>query len=145
MTEALCIEWAKTRARAWRWTEEVDLVEEEMRRVLDFQNWKAEWWKGLISEHPGVMDESLREGLVAYAECQSQIQLDLRRRFSTNWCYVPEYIQDGRDGLGTILADTAVESGAEDDGEEEVDPDDPVPEVAWDVEVVASFVEEYLA
>ncbi|KAJ7315117.1 hypothetical protein DFH08DRAFT_715859 [Mycena albidolilacea] len=145
MTEALRIEWAKTRARAWRWTEEVDLVEEEMRRVLDFQNWKAEWWKGLISERPGVMDESLREGLVAYAERQSRIQLDLRRRFSTNWRYVPEYIQDGRDSLGTIPADTAVESGAEDDGEEEVDPDDPVPEVARDVEVVASFVEEYLA
>ncbi|KAJ7300391.1 hypothetical protein DFH08DRAFT_725373, partial [Mycena albidolilacea] len=41
MAEALQIEWAKTRARAWRWTEEVDLVEEEMRRVLEFQRWKA--------------------------------------------------------------------------------------------------------
>ncbi|KAJ7699783.1 hypothetical protein B0H14DRAFT_3100193 [Mycena olivaceomarginata] len=44
MAEALRIEWAKTRARAWRWTEEVDLVEEEMRRVLAFLNWKANHW-----------------------------------------------------------------------------------------------------
>ncbi|KAJ7791277.1 hypothetical protein B0H14DRAFT_3567333 [Mycena olivaceomarginata] len=47
MAEALHIEWAKTRARAWRWTEEVDLVE-EMRRVLAFLNWKANHWTSLM-------------------------------------------------------------------------------------------------
>ncbi|KAJ7437005.1 hypothetical protein FB451DRAFT_1193532 [Mycena latifolia] len=34
MTEALRIEWAKTRARAWRATEEVDLLEEEVTEAL---------------------------------------------------------------------------------------------------------------
>jgi hypothetical protein len=147
MTEALRIEWAKTRARAWRWTEEVDLVEEEMRRVLEFQNWKAQWWMTLVSERPGVTDENLREGLAAYAERQSQIQLDLRQRFATNWRYLPQYIQDGRESLGTLPADATVESGDEEDGdeEEEMDPDDPVPEVARDTQIVASFVEESLA
>ncbi|KAJ7720502.1 hypothetical protein B0H14DRAFT_3098545 [Mycena olivaceomarginata] len=147
MTEALRIKWAKTRARAWRWTEEVDLVEEEMRRVLEFHNWKAQWWMTLVSEHPGVTDENLREGLAAYAERQSQIQLDLRQRFATNWRYLPQYIQDGRESLGTLPADATVESGDEEDGdeEEEMDPDDPVPEVARDTQIVASFVEESLA
>jgi hypothetical protein len=101
--------------------------------------------EGSHQRTPGGDGREPAEGLVAYAERQSRIQLDLRRRFSTNWRYVPEYIQDGWDSLGTIPADTAVESRAEDDGQEEVDPDDPVPEVARDVEVVASFVEEYLA
>ncbi|KAJ6554112.1 hypothetical protein B0H10DRAFT_2241606, partial [Mycena sp. CBHHK59/15] len=38
MNEALRVEWAKTRARAMRWHEEVDLLEEEMRRVLPVFN-----------------------------------------------------------------------------------------------------------
>jgi hypothetical protein len=142
MTEALCIEWAKTRAWAWRWTEEVDLVEEEMQRVLEFQNWKAQWWMTLVSECPGVMDKNLQEGLTAYAERQSQIQLDLRQRFATNWRYLPQYIQDGWESLETLPADATVESG---DEEDEMNPDDPVPEVARDTQIVVSFVEESLA
>jgi len=38
------VEWAKTKARADRWHEEVLLVSEEMCRVLYFFQWKAEWW-----------------------------------------------------------------------------------------------------
>ena len=37
-------EWAKSRAQAARATEEVLLLREEMRRVLDFLGWKADWW-----------------------------------------------------------------------------------------------------
>ncbi|KAJ7601666.1 hypothetical protein DFH06DRAFT_939375, partial [Mycena polygramma] len=39
------VEWMRARARAERWREEVILVEEEMRRVLEFCRWKAQWWK----------------------------------------------------------------------------------------------------
>ncbi|KAF7300835.1 hypothetical protein MKEN_01309400 [Mycena kentingensis (nom. inval.)] len=45
MDEALRIEWARTRARALRWNEELDLLEEEMRRILAFFSWRAEWWE----------------------------------------------------------------------------------------------------
>ncbi|KAJ7885141.1 hypothetical protein B0H14DRAFT_2564086 [Mycena olivaceomarginata] len=38
------IEWTKARARADRWREELILLEEEMRRVLEFCGWKARWW-----------------------------------------------------------------------------------------------------
>ncbi|KAG2028626.1 hypothetical protein BDR03DRAFT_818726, partial [Suillus americanus] len=38
------VEWCKSRARALRWAEEVDLLQEEMRRVLQFFNWQANWW-----------------------------------------------------------------------------------------------------
>lgn len=41
--EILQAEWAKSRARATRWTEEVMLLKEEMRRALAFLNWRAQW------------------------------------------------------------------------------------------------------
>ncbi|KAJ7817193.1 hypothetical protein B0H14DRAFT_3474826 [Mycena olivaceomarginata] len=44
MVEALRLEWAKTRARAWRWTEEVDLLKQEMDQVGRFLRWKETWW-----------------------------------------------------------------------------------------------------
>ncbi|KAJ6575811.1 hypothetical protein B0H10DRAFT_1837609 [Mycena sp. CBHHK59/15] len=68
MTEALRIEWARTRARAWRWTEEVDLLEEEMRRVLEFLKWRAGWWMSLVDQRPEVVEDVvLQEGFTAYA------------------------------------------------------------------------------
>ncbi|KAJ7613253.1 hypothetical protein DFH06DRAFT_1274591 [Mycena polygramma] len=115
MTEALRIEWAKTRARAWRWTEEVDLVEEEMRRVLEFLAWKSLWWLEQIDQRPDVVaDEILREGFTAYARRQSRMQTELRSRFVESWKDVPH-------------ADGAV------------------PEEATDLQTVASFVEDSLA
>ncbi|KAJ7330528.1 hypothetical protein DFH08DRAFT_708944, partial [Mycena albidolilacea] len=152
MAEALRIEWAKTRARAWRWTEEVDLVEEEMRRVLEFQRWKAEWWMGLMNQHPSAADDqTLREGGTAYARRQSKMQLDLRRRFEENWKDLPRYIQLGRDSLGKIPPEAEGEIGAaageeeEEEEEEEEDAEAAVPEVAADAQLIASFVEESLA
>jgi hypothetical protein len=42
---ALRIEWCKARARAQRWSEEVRLLLEEMRRILEFLNWRATFWE----------------------------------------------------------------------------------------------------
>jgi hypothetical protein len=39
------VEWAKARARVMRWKEELLLVQEEMRRVLEYHKWKAAWWR----------------------------------------------------------------------------------------------------
>ena len=41
----LRVEWARSRARVKRSSEEVRLLREEMRRVLSYLDWKAEWWK----------------------------------------------------------------------------------------------------
>ncbi|KAJ7659688.1 hypothetical protein DFH06DRAFT_956627, partial [Mycena polygramma] len=79
MTEALRIEWAKTRARAWRWME-------EMRRVLEFLAWKSLWWLEQIDQRPDVVaDEILREGFTAYTHRQSRMQTELRSRFVESW------------------------------------------------------------
>ncbi|KAJ7099168.1 hypothetical protein C8R44DRAFT_747853 [Mycena epipterygia] len=148
MTEALRIEWAKTRARAWRWTEEVDLVEEEMRRVLLFLDWKAAWWLTLIDECPVVVeDETMREGFKAYALRQSRMQRSLKSRFEGNWKDVAQYIELGRAGLGQIPEEDEQEAEGQTERDTDVDVggDAPVPEVARDTETIASFVEESLA
>ncbi|KAG1725918.1 hypothetical protein EDB19DRAFT_1897703 [Suillus lakei] len=48
------IEWCKSRARVLHWAEEVDLLQEEMRWVLQFFNWQANWWEeqGVLQVHP---------------------------------------------------------------------------------------------
>ncbi|KAJ6494502.1 hypothetical protein C8R45DRAFT_1135355 [Mycena sanguinolenta] len=64
--ESLRIEWGKARARAHRWTEEVDLLEEEMRRILVFLQWKVDRWRGLVDSR--VVDGvDVKEGFTAYA------------------------------------------------------------------------------
>ncbi|KAJ7858652.1 hypothetical protein B0H14DRAFT_3085047 [Mycena olivaceomarginata] len=143
MAEALRLEWAKTRARAWRWTEEVDLVEEEMRRVLAFLQWKEKRWLDLADERHDI-DDVLREGLVAYARRQARIQRDLHVRFEGNWQAIPGYIKMARDNLDTIPAEAAGEEEAEEEEDDE-DEEAPISEVARDVHLVASFVEESLA
>jgi hypothetical protein len=37
--------WAKLKAHAAHWAEEVQLPVEEMCHVITFLNWKAQWWK----------------------------------------------------------------------------------------------------
>ncbi|KAJ7731090.1 hypothetical protein B0H14DRAFT_3097890 [Mycena olivaceomarginata] len=64
------VEWAKARARAERWREELILLEEEMRRVLEFCAWKAHWWDDRAEARSDVTPE-LAEGLRAYALAQA--------------------------------------------------------------------------
>ncbi|KAJ7854749.1 hypothetical protein B0H14DRAFT_3085502 [Mycena olivaceomarginata] len=144
MAEALRIEWAKTRARAWRWTEEVDLVEEEMRRVLAFLNWKANHWTSLMDERDEP-DEILREGLTAYAKRQARVQRDLRAHFEGNWQYIPGYIQAEQSRLGAIPEEGEGVEDEDVDESDESDEDAPIAVIARDERLVASFVEETLA
>ncbi|KAJ7108379.1 hypothetical protein C8R43DRAFT_1091876 [Mycena crocata] len=77
MNEALRIEWAKARARRLRWCEEVDLLEEEMRRILKFFTWWSGWWTSLIGQREPVSDAQ-SEGETAYASRQAALRIALR-------------------------------------------------------------------
>lgn len=70
---ALRIEWCKSRARAMRWTEEVELLQEEMRRVMQFFSWQAEWWERQTSRLSDL-DAEQSEGITAYALRQASIR-----------------------------------------------------------------------
>ncbi|KAF8449453.1 hypothetical protein L210DRAFT_3609687 [Boletus edulis BED1] len=82
--DAIRVEWCKARARAHRWTEEVVLLVEEQRRVLEFLRWQESWW--LIKEaEVDTSDLSLKEGLSAYALRQAALKHDLRIHFTRMW------------------------------------------------------------
>jgi len=80
----LRVEWAKSRARAARWTEDASLLVEEMRRVIEFEERKAVWWRlraNLRSSEP----EDLRQGLVAYAERQAALHERIASGHAQHW------------------------------------------------------------
>ncbi|KAG0695574.1 hypothetical protein DFH29DRAFT_264856 [Suillus ampliporus] len=68
--EDMRIEWCKARARVMCWAEEVELLKEEMRRVLQFFEWDAQCWDewGLGNT---LQDTDEREGRTAYAKRQA--------------------------------------------------------------------------
>ena len=59
-------EWAQTRARMCRWEEEVLIIQEEMRRVLAFFEWKSTWWLEQANQRQGL-ESSIESGVIAYA------------------------------------------------------------------------------
>ena len=70
--ESMRVEWAKARARKARWTEEVMILQEEMRRVISFQKWKAAWWLEQASvRYEG--DAAILSGVAGYANKQAAI------------------------------------------------------------------------
>lgn len=67
------MEWAKLRARSQRWNEEVQIIEEEMRRFGASAEHYAVRWERLVNVRQNVSDE-LREGLQAYAHRQAHMR-----------------------------------------------------------------------
>lgn len=91
---ALRIEWCRSRARAMRWSEEVLLLLEEMRRVLAYLEWHASWWEEQSTQWPGL-GAAETEGMIAYAHRQASIRRSMATVFSTNWKYAQEYANMG--------------------------------------------------
>ncbi|KAF6750101.1 hypothetical protein DFP72DRAFT_852070 [Ephemerocybe angulata] len=85
--EAVKVEWAKSRARASRYQEEIRIVKEEMNRTLRFFKWKEARWYEKAGARQAVeeVSEDYDEGLRAYAKRQGSICLTLRRRFEHAW------------------------------------------------------------
>lgn len=81
---AMQVEWAKTSARADRWKEEVLLTTEEMRRTIQFFDWKARWWTDQGSRRH-VTSVALQSGLRAYAFKQEAVYRALAHSFAGKW------------------------------------------------------------
>lgn len=86
------MEWAKSYCRAMRFTEEVQLIQEEMHRTLRFLSWKANDWES-CTQGSDLPPEDLRDGLSAYASHQAQVYRRLAEHFTTLWAGVPHYVQ----------------------------------------------------
>ena len=87
MSVALRVEWAKAKARADRWEEEVVLLNEEMRRTLEFCSWKANWWETQITQRESSLqpDDPLAGGLKAYAHQQAAFEREIARKWAFKW------------------------------------------------------------
>ncbi|KAK7026145.1 hypothetical protein R3P38DRAFT_2529348 [Favolaschia claudopus] len=123
MNEAVRIEWAKTRARALRWQEEVTLLEEEMRRTLQYLQWRSDWWKQQIGRR-GLADGPQLEGETSYALRQAAIQSTLAEGFTKEWRGLDELIRGGRagelvDGAGEAPGTAAAAADSDEESEEE--------------------------
>ncbi|KAJ7732706.1 hypothetical protein B0H16DRAFT_1732692 [Mycena metata] len=143
MNEAVRIEWAKVRARSLRWREEVDLLEEEMGRVIRFFFWRAGDWRTQVGRNGHEPGPQL-EGETAYALRQAAVQMELAEECAEDWEALPELIRRGR--AGELEADemTGGAAGArgalneadgsdeedEDDYSSEGEEDDPVPTIS---------------
>ena len=82
---ALRVEFLKVRARAMRFGEEVQLLQEEQRRVLvSLERDALEWERRiLLAEHKECV--ILRQGVVAYAARQRDLLRGLQARFRRMW------------------------------------------------------------
>lgn len=70
--ENMKVEWARSQARAERWREDILLLEDEMRRVIEYFEWKATWWRKQAARC-SELATALQRGLGAYAEFQASI------------------------------------------------------------------------
>ncbi|KAK7026491.1 hypothetical protein VNI00_015571 [Paramarasmius palmivorus] len=81
MQEALRIEWSKCWARKRRWDEELALLLEEKRRVVQSLLFQSENWRRKAGQDP----EQRQEGYNAYALRQASLRKGLVERFETIW------------------------------------------------------------
>jgi len=99
------VEWVKSRARAERWREETILLAEEMRRVIQYFHWKANWWVSQKSRRTNATPD-VCDGIAAYsarqaALCRSFAKASAREWYSTlvvnnlptDW--LPQYLPGG--------------------------------------------------
>ncbi|KAJ6558618.1 hypothetical protein DFH09DRAFT_1084132 [Mycena vulgaris] len=83
--DSVRVEWSKAKACKDRWIEEVQLLREEMRRVMCFLCWKAVWWENQRVARGMEVHITLQAGLKAYAARQAALHRGIARRFKTGW------------------------------------------------------------
>lgn len=89
-----------------RWTEEVELIEEEMRRTKQFLTWQAGWWESQVTP-PSLRMSDLVEGINAYAHRQASIRRRMHDYCAQAWGCVRAWVCLGQaaGSLDTRVAD----------------------------------------
>ncbi|KAJ6452354.1 hypothetical protein C8R47DRAFT_998112, partial [Mycena vitilis] len=119
LVDALRVEWCKAYARMRRYHEDIVLVEEEMRRTIEYGAWMAAEWEMRASARTTHMSTSLAEGVRAYAMEHADQERKTCVRLSAQWAGLREkgrvYLEGVRE---ESVADVVVSL------EEDEDPDD---------------------
>jgi hypothetical protein len=85
VNESVRHEWMTCRARADRWKEELDLLQEEMRRVIAFLEWKSGLWKKRVGSRLGSVPADVQHGVDSYAHKQASIYHELAVSLTNQW------------------------------------------------------------
>ncbi|KAF8190198.1 hypothetical protein K438DRAFT_1971075 [Mycena galopus ATCC 62051] len=122
-----------------RWAEEVDLLEEEMRCILEFLRWRSDWWQRRENSR-GLTEGPQLEGETAYATRQAAVQATLAREFMEEWKGLAHRIQRGR--AGEDIDD--VEEADVSEGEEEDATADAADDIEEEEEPIATLPQRTL-
>ena len=85
VNEVMRVQWTTSYARMERWIEEFELLQEEMRRVVMFLEWKSENWLTKKDARLTTVPSDIQSGLHAYARKQAAIYHNLAVTFSKLW------------------------------------------------------------
>lgn len=85
VNEVLRVEWTTSFARLERWKEEVDLLQEEMRRVVVFLEWRSQDWLAKVDIPQGTSAPDVQSGLDAYTKKQAAVYRNLAVSFAKLW------------------------------------------------------------
>ena len=85
VNEVMRVEWSTSLARTERWGEEVKLLQEEMRRVVAFLEWKSLDWSTREGTRAASVTPDIQSGLNAYARKQTAVYRNLALSFTILW------------------------------------------------------------
>ncbi|KAF7797546.1 hypothetical protein EIP86_008746 [Pleurotus ostreatoroseus] len=124
MQDALRIEFLRSRARANRWEEQVNLLEEEKRRTLVSCELNAQEWDKR-SLKISSRNDAYGQGLAAYAAEQASIQRGIAAKYRALWSNVSESVRGAEtvDVEDNIAIDLGL-NASEDEWDEQSDVDD---------------------
>jgi hypothetical protein len=76
--------WTRSQARVERYREEVELIQEEMRRTLVYHDWVARLWRSrkAVASH---LDRQIMAGMQSYAEKQAVVWERLAHSAAIRW------------------------------------------------------------
>ncbi|KAJ7578419.1 hypothetical protein C8J56DRAFT_797312 [Mycena floridula] len=94
--DSVHVKWSKARARSRRWREEVRLLKEEMRRVLQSQDFRGDLWLKRAESLRVHEDAAMQSGLAAYAYSQASCSRQIRERFQALWERRPDTVTSDR-------------------------------------------------
>lgn len=95
VNETVHHEWMTCRARADRWREESDLLQEEMRRVIAFLEWRSFWWCRNVGSRLGSVTADIQHGIDSYACKQANTYHELAVSLGNQW--IPHLLLLGLD------------------------------------------------
>ena len=85
VNDVVRVEWTTAYARLVRWAEEVELLQEEMRRVVAFLEWKSADWLEMADNCGEDLTFDIQCGLNAYAQKQAAVYHNLAVSFVKLW------------------------------------------------------------